>query len=423
MAADPVSRPGQLQMRDIAFAAQILHLKELKQNDTSFNRTAVKEHLKFLLPKIAVSRLSEFRQNLKRAKIVEASGLLDPGRGERTFLMAVGPAFDQTRPDAMMTCRMGYCRAFEMLGIPYRLVDVRDVAQIARQVPSPFIMYFAGDISFLPGNQISFLRTIPSAIWVYPWFEGSHNFFLSRGLNPETWTLTRAVVSKVLALEPRFGFTSTVRSGLDFFESWERSGLRVHSYPLACDTFVYKPDVPTIDDFVGVELAFVGGYWQSKGVQIDAYLRPFEDRLRVYGYSPWPYRGYSGLLNTEQEASLYRQARVCPVVNEPTVALLKGQINERVFKVFGSGGCAVVDAVPAYRELFSEDELLIAENPSHFGELIRFLLSDKEMNNTYRARGLAATLARHTYVHRAKEMLRNLGLKAYSTKGEAQLLN
>jgi len=28
-------------MRDIAFAAQILHLKELKQNDTSFNRTAV----------------------------------------------------------------------------------------------------------------------------------------------------------------------------------------------------------------------------------------------------------------------------------------------------------------------------------------------------------------------------------------------
>jgi len=49
MAADPVSRPGQLQMRDIAFAAQILHLKELKQNDTSFNRTAV-------IPPIKMSR-------------------------------------------------------------------------------------------------------------------------------------------------------------------------------------------------------------------------------------------------------------------------------------------------------------------------------------------------------------------------------
>jgi hypothetical protein len=46
MAADPVSRSGQLQMRDIAFAAQIPHLEELKQNDTSFNRTAVKLNMK-----------------------------------------------------------------------------------------------------------------------------------------------------------------------------------------------------------------------------------------------------------------------------------------------------------------------------------------------------------------------------------------
>jgi len=41
MAADPVSRPGQLQMRDIDLAAQIPHREELKQNDTSFNRTDV----------------------------------------------------------------------------------------------------------------------------------------------------------------------------------------------------------------------------------------------------------------------------------------------------------------------------------------------------------------------------------------------
>jgi hypothetical protein len=41
MAADPVSRPGQLQMRDIAFTAQIPHLESLKRNDTSFNWTVV----------------------------------------------------------------------------------------------------------------------------------------------------------------------------------------------------------------------------------------------------------------------------------------------------------------------------------------------------------------------------------------------
>jgi len=48
MAANPVSRPFQLQIRHIAFAAQILHLEELKQNDTSFNRTAVLNHIQLL---------------------------------------------------------------------------------------------------------------------------------------------------------------------------------------------------------------------------------------------------------------------------------------------------------------------------------------------------------------------------------------
>jgi len=41
MAASPVSRPGQLQMRDITFAARIRRPKEFKQNDTSFDRTTV----------------------------------------------------------------------------------------------------------------------------------------------------------------------------------------------------------------------------------------------------------------------------------------------------------------------------------------------------------------------------------------------
>jgi hypothetical protein len=41
MAADPVSKPFQLQMRDIAFAAHIPHVEHLKQNDSLFNRTAV----------------------------------------------------------------------------------------------------------------------------------------------------------------------------------------------------------------------------------------------------------------------------------------------------------------------------------------------------------------------------------------------
>ena len=196
-------------------------------------------------------------------------------------------------------------------------------------------------------------------------------------------------------------------SGLHFFDEWQQNGLKIASLPLACDTKLYKSKQQSSNkDFTDVDLAFVGGYWTSKGVQIDKYLRPWEDKLTVYGYSKWPYTGYGGLIGIELEPELYNQAKVCPVINEPSVALMRGQINERVFKVLGSGGCPVVDAVPAYKELYSEDELLIAENEEHFHHLIKNLLSDRELNNLYRKKGMEATLSRHTYSHRAIEFLR-----------------
>jgi len=355
-------------------------------------------------------KLSTIRQGLKRANITHSTGALDPFMGKKTFVMVVGPAFDQSRPDAMMACRMGYCRAFEGLGIPYVIADVRDVADLVQRVPMPFLMYFAGDLEFLSTNHIPALESFPSAVWVYPWFSKSRQFFISHGMNPKIWTLPERTIKKIRSLSPRFCFTATVPSGLHFFEEWERCGIPVKSYPLACDAHVYHSAPIMISDFDNVPLGFVGGYWQSKGKEIDRYLRQFESRLHVYGYSKWPYAGYRGKLPLEYEASFYHQARVCPVINEPTVALLKGQINERVFKVLGSMGCPVVDAVSAYRELYSEDELLVSDGPEHFAELVEDLLKNEEMNCTYRNKGNKATIERHTYEHRAVTLMDQLGL-------------
>ncbi len=84
---------------------------------------------------------------------------------------------------------------------------------------------------------------------------------------------------------------------------------------------------------------------------------------------------------------------------------MRGQINERVFKVLGSGGCPIVDAVPSYRELYYDNELLIADNVNHFHELVKELLNNEELNNYYREVGKTATLARHTYEHRARKIM------------------
>jgi hypothetical protein len=325
-------------------------------------------------------------------------------------LLVVGRSFDQRKPDAMMTCRMGYAQAFEQLGIPYMLCDWRDAEAVVARLPLAFALIFGADVAEMNAEARRALGKIPSAVWVNPWFEGEREFYTCHGLSAETWMWAAAHRDAVLSLAPKFGFTATVPSGLNFFSGWESAGLKVISLPLACDTSLYSLEGATEEDFTGVELAFVGGYWESKGRALDRYLRPFESRLTIYGYNRWPYRGYRGCLERAREPALYRQAKVCPVVNEPTVALLKGQINERIFKVLGSGGAAVVDAVPAYRELFAADELAIPLDEQEFGEAVRAILADPERRRDTAARGRAAVLARHTYLHRAREVLAGLGI-------------
>lgn len=366
------------------------------------------------------SLLSQVRSRFRHAVVTEPTGRLDVSAGPATFIMAVGASFDQRRPDAMMTCRMGYCHAFEDLGIPYIIADVRDLETLVETVPNPVSMYFGGDVHLLSNRAIERLRKFPSVVWLYPWFRHSDQFFAGHGLDPAPWTLPKSVQEKILKLEPRFGFTATVPSGLGFFEEWARRSVPVKSLPLACDTRLYTQDPPVIPEFAGVKMAFVGGYWPSKGKQIDQYLRKFEDALVIYGYNEWPYSGYRGQLDARLEASLYRQALLSPAVNEPTVRLLKGQINERVFKVFGSYGCTVVDDVPAYRELYGEDELLVSEGPEHFAELVRKLLLDEKLNLQYRKKGFDATMGRHTYGHRVETILRELGLEHLLTFNQSQ---
>jgi len=372
----------------------------------------MKKFLKNSLPLGVINLVSEIRQKYRRAVITNPTGLLDPMTGKITFVMIVGHTFDQKLPNAMMTCRMGYCHGFEAIGIPYIIIDIHQVAEILPKLSNPVCMLYAADLIGVSDSLIRSLKKYNTGIWVQPWFEDSMNFFKQNGLDYKTWTFNDKLTMKVLQVGANFGFTATTPSGLHFFNQWNKSGLKMASLPLACDTKIYNTKKQLFNkEFSNVDLAFVGGYWTSKGVQIDDYLRPWESKLTVYGYSKWPYSGYCGPISYEQELELLHQAKVCPVVNEPTVALLSGQINERVFKVLGSAGCPVVDAVPAYRELYSEDELLVAKNTNDFNNLVQRLLDDKEFNNHYRKKGNEATLSRHTYSHRAVEFLRLCGIE------------
>ena len=75
----------------------------------------------------------------------------------------------------------------------------------------------------------------------------------------------------------------------------------------------------------------------------------------------------------------------------------------------GSGGVTVVDAVPAYRELFTEDELHIPRDEREFFDLVHELLANDHLRRQYSQRSYTAVVNRHTYVHRASLILQELG--------------
>ncbi len=355
-------------------------------------------------------KLRKIKHALHRPVIVQGQGQLAPGNGPMTFIVIVGPLFNQTIPNAGTTCRMGWCRGFEQLGIPYLIVSVFDLARRLPDIPNPICWVSGADYEYLNPRNLTALKRYPHVVWVSTWFVGDAQFYLGNDLENVSWS--EALNQKILASEPSLVFTISPERSFEYYQGWLRQGARLVSLPLACDTTLYRSDALFRPEFANVDMAFVGGYWPYKARQFDRYLKPYADRLKVYGYSPWPYAGYGGRLPEIEEPSLYRQARLSPTINEPHVEKMGIDLNERVFKVLGSGGMTITDVTPAYREWFGEDELLVPGNLDEYHDMVHRALTDDDYSTRQRQKGHAAVMARHTYAHRARTLLEYLGIDA-----------
>ena len=355
------------------------------------------------------SYLRDIKYHPPRPLITQASGRLQPGKAAFTFVVAVGPYFNQTIPNAETTCRLGWCRGFEQLGIPYVLVSVANLARQLPELPHPIIWISGSDYRFLSRANLDALKRRCHVVWVNTWFDGDAEFYRQNDLEIDSWP--KALNQEILASEPSLVFTISPERSFEYYQGWSRHDVRLVSLPLACDTFLYRQDVPFCPEFESVEMAFVGGYWPYKARQFDRYLKPYDDRLKVYGYSPWPYASYGGLLPEIKEPSLYRQARLCPTINEPHVEQMGVDLNERVFKVLGSGGMTITDVSPAYREWFTTDELLVPSSITEYHAMVQQALRDDDFNRHYREQGYAAVRSRHTYAHRARTLLKYLEIE------------
>jgi spore maturation protein CgeB len=353
-------------------------------------------------------RLRIIKYSFNHPVIPQPHGQLAPGIAPITFVVVVGPNFNQTIPNAETTCRMGWCRGFEQLGVPYVVVSVFDLARCLPELPTPVCWISNSEYYYLSGANLKALKHCRHAVWVSTWFKGEADFYRENDLMNNS--LPESVNRKVLAGEPALVFTISPQGGFEYYEGWTRHGVKLVSLPLACDTSLYHTGTPDDPEFTGVQIAFVGGYWSYKARQFDKYLKPYQDKLTVFGYSKWPYAGYGGRLPERKEPILYRQARLSPTINEPQIERMGVDLNERVFKVLGSGGMTITDVAPGYREWFSNDELLVPNSLDEYHDMVHQALSDDAFNRQWRDKGYAAVIARHTYVHRARMLLGHLGL-------------
>ena len=359
-------------------------------------------------------KLTSLKTRLKRVMkpnsvlpIIGDKPYVGPSNSTITFVMIVRRGFNINKPNANMTCRLGFCNGFRQNGIGYRLVSVWEIEKTLPKLQNPIIFLSVYDYLDMSNKSRKMLRNFKHFVWGNPDVEVMKKIYLKynfkyQGFGSEIYNL-------VLESEPQFIFTISPPSAIKFFSKWNKLGLKVKSIPLACDTSFYYQLPEEGNKYEDVQMAFVGGYWPKKAIQFDKYLMPYEDILTVYGYSKWPYRGYKGNLSRENEKYLYKKATISPAISEPHAEVM-GDIVERAFKIMGSGGLAITDVVPFYRELFNPEELLVPENIDEYHYMVKKVLTDKDFNKKYREAGYKAIKDRHTYAHRARTILKYLDI-------------
>lgn len=212
---------------------------------------------------------------------------------------------------------------------------------------------------------------------------------------------------------------------MDGFKS--ATGFEYHTIPLAADATIYQIQ-QSPDDRYKSDIAFIGSNLPDRVKFMRQYVYPLAAHydLKLYGQDwtlldrtmGWVQRcgqffnipGLRGIrkpkLNILDEPKIYRSSKISINFHEEYQKRFGGDCNERTFKIPLHGGFEIVDNISCIRKYYVPDqELVIADSSEDWVEKIHhYMAHPEEMSNIVEA-GRRKTLERHTYLHRAKQML------------------
>lgn len=328
---------------------------------------------------------------------------------KKTLLITCSSGFDQDFPNAASNIREGFARGWAEVCGPAKLIPVNKIMSEIELCDNPAVFMSEFEFENLSYADARKLRDVDLFVWVgihprmYPQWERQAGFV-------DYSTLERALGTypKIMVSEPKFVWNAVGDSAKVWYQGWRDDGLKWETLFLAADRTRYFPECAP-DKYGHIKMAYVGGYLPEKADGFDMYLRPWEDILVPFGYNKWPYKNYGGNLDEQSERQLYTTAGVIPLVHG-SYGWLIAEITERYLKAPACNAFCIADQNPAVRELFSEDEMIQADSPEHFHELVKEYLSGKFDTQRLREKAYKAVQERHLYSHRALQIKKALSV-------------
>jgi len=213
------------------------------------------------------------------------------------------------------------------------------------------------------------------------------------------------------------------------------TGRQYYQIPLAANSKIHFPVSPDKD--YESDIVFIGGRLPDKEIIFKKLLFPLAKKYNLKIYGPnWTLEDkvlrmlsgagrMSGMfsladwanekritISPEDERKVYSSSKICINIHEYNPdGSSKNFSNEREFKIPACGGFQISDYVTGIEKLFVPGkEIVVPETDSEWFDAIDYYIHNEEKRKEIQENGTKRALGEHTYLHRAKEIMRLAGL-------------
>lgn len=208
-----------------------------------------------------------------------------------------------------------------------------------------------------------------------------------------------------------------ISSSYDLFFTHEPKTIKIHqalganaSYlPYAINELIHKEVCLTESEKrrFSSQICFVGSYSPHRE-EVLSHLREFD--LKVWG-NGWEKSSLSssltggGGVNQEIMINIFNAAKIAVNIHQESM-VNGGGLNCRTFEILGSGTLELVDEREGLKEFFGEgEEIVTYKDGDDLRKKVRYYLEHPEERERIAKKGRELVCAKHTYLHRMREIL------------------